>query len=199
MSNDEETIQYMSALTYPDGTRVADKDIFGKAVRDENGLLISATMYVVSVEFPDLEDTDGEEDTNYDFEEDLLDNILDGIREDWINDKTTNFFVEIETDRSFGDEFSRALTNDMPLLPVVFIIMSLFTALMFAKRHWVRSQSLLGFSAVIAALLSIMTSHGFMFLCGVPYSSMHPLIPFIIFGISLDDAFVLVSRILLMA
>jgi hypothetical protein len=58
VSNDQETTEAISSRTFPDGSRVADKDLFGKPVRDENGILISATMYLLFVETPDIEDVD---------------------------------------------------------------------------------------------------------------------------------------------
>ena len=68
--------------------------------------------------------------------------------------------------------------------------MSIFTALVFWKRDKVRSQSLLGFSAVISVLLSLFSGFGLLFIIGVSFTSMTQILPFVIFGIGLDDAFI---------
>lgn len=43
-----------------------------------------------------------------------------------------------------------------------------------------RSRALLGLAGVVSILLSIMTGYGLMFLIGVPFTSMTPLVPFIV-------------------
>ena len=80
--------------------------------------------------------------------------------------------------------------RDIPLIPIVFVVMSIFTALVFWKRDKVRSQSLLGFSAVISVLLSLFSGFGLLFIIGVSFTSMTQILPFVIFGIGLDDAFI---------
>lgn len=79
------------------------------------------------------------------------------------------------------------------MIPLVFVIMSLYTCGIFFKRRSVDSRALLGFCGVISVLLSLMTGYGLMFIIGVPMSSMTQILPFIIFGIGLDDAYILVG------
>ena len=68
--------------------------------------------------------------------------------------------------------------------------MSIFCCIVFFKRDKIRSRTLLGFSAVVAVLLSMISGFGLLFMCGVPFTSMTQLLPFVIFGIGLDDAFI---------
>ena len=69
--------------------------------------------------------------------------------------------------------------------------MSLLCVILFAKRDKILSRSWLGFGAVVTVLLAIMASFGFLFLVGVPFTSLTPLLPFILFGVGLDDAFII--------
>jgi predicted RND superfamily exporter protein len=69
--------------------------------------------------------------------------------------------------------------------------MGIFTSAIFFKRDKVRSRSLLGFTAVISVLLSIMAGYGLMFVCAVPFTSMTQILPFVFFGVGLDDAFII--------
>jgi uncharacterized BrkB/YihY/UPF0761 family membrane protein len=64
------------------------------------------------------------------------------------------------------DRFERAIVNDIPLVPIVFVVMSIFTCAIFWKKDKVRSRSLMGFGAVLAVLLSILSGYGLLFLCG---------------------------------
>jgi Niemann-Pick C1 protein len=71
--------------------------------------------------------------------------------------------------------------------------MTIFTSLVFFKRHKVHSRSLLGVGAVTSVLLSMVSSYGFMFLCGVPFTSVTQLLPFVMFGVGLDDAYIIMG------
>lgn len=75
---------------------------------------------------------------------------------------------------------------DLPLVPLVFVLMSLLCIILFAKRDKVLSRSWLGFGAVVTVLLAIIASFGLLFLIGVPFTSLTPLLPFILFGVGLD-------------
>ena len=48
---------------------------------------------------------------------------------------------------------TRAIVNDVPLVPLVFIIMSVFCVVVFFKRDRLYSRSMLGFCGVLAVLL----------------------------------------------
>jgi len=184
-TTDEDAIQAMSANTFPDdGTPVVVTDIFGNAVRDESsGLLSSAQSYIVSIALPE-DDDDNDETITFDFEEKALDAILD-LRDKWEADSDNAFHVEVIADRSFSDEFERAILGDIPLLPIVFILMGAFTALVFYKKDKVRSRSRLGFLAVVSVLLSMLSGYGLMFVCAVPFTSMTQILPFVFFGVGL--------------
>eukprot|EP00545_Synedropsis_sp_CCMP1620_P000302 CAMPEP_0119016022 /NCGR_PEP_ID=MMETSP1176-20130426/11775_1 /TAXON_ID=265551 /ORGANISM="Synedropsis recta cf, Strain CCMP1620" /LENGTH=917 /DNA_ID=CAMNT_0006969347 /DNA_START=47 /DNA_END=2800 /DNA_ORIENTATION=+ len=190
VASDEEAIAAMSVLTYPDdGTPVSDNDIFGNAIRDATGLLQSAQSYTLVIDFPE-DDEDANESPAENFESDALHAILD-LDKQWEAESGNAFRVEVIATRSFPDEFERAIINDIPLLPIVFVIMGLFTSAIFFKRDKVRSRSLLGFTAVISVLLSIMAGYGLMFVCAVPFTSMTQILPFVFFGVGLDDAFII--------
>jgi Niemann-Pick C1 protein len=77
------------------------------------------------------------------------------------------------------------------LLPLVFLLMSVLCILLFSRRDKVLSRSWLGFGAVVTVLLSITASFGLLFCLGVPFTSLTPLLPFIMFGVGLDDAFII--------
>lgn len=72
------------------------------------------------------------------------------------------------------------MEKDIPLLPLVFIVMSLFACSVYYKRDRVESRSLMGFGGVASVLLSLMTGYGLMFVCQVPFTSMTMITPFIV-------------------
>jgi lipopolysaccharide export LptBFGC system permease protein LptF len=79
------------------------------------------------------------------------------LQEQWDADGRNKFCVEVAATRSFEDEFTRSIIADLPLLVVVFALMSAFTGVVFFKRNWLQSRCLLAFGAVVCVLCSIMT------------------------------------------
>lgn len=157
-SSDDLVIEAMSAELYPDGSVVSDQDIFGNPTRNENRTLTSAQMYVLSVGFP-TDDEDADKQPSYDFEETAIDAILK-LRDKWKDEEGNRFRVEFSAYRSFGDEFQRAIVDDVYLLPVIFVVMAVFTSLVFFKKNKVHSRCLLGFVAVVNVFLSIAAGFG---------------------------------------
>jgi len=182
--NDRKTIEAMSATVYPDGVPVDTRTIFGKPERAEDNILTVAQGYraLISVPriFPDTED----------WEKDAIDALLT-LADNWDSEEDNVFRLEFFTQRSFDDELTRAVVKDIPLVPGVFLVMSLFTGFIFFRRDWVNSRVALGFGAVCTILLSILTGYGLLFVIGVPFTNMTQVLPFVIFGIGLDDTFII--------
>ena len=183
IQTDRDAISIMSSTTFPDGSPVDWQNMYGRAVRDDDGMLVEAFAYFMHILVPDVDDAEA-------FEQRALD-TLQALRDEWMNEEGNEVQLDLFVERSFSDEFSRAIVADIPLVPMVFFIMSAFTCFVFLRRDWVYSRSLLGFGAVVSVLLSIMTGYGFLFIIGVPFTSMTQILPFVMFGIGLDDAFII--------
>jgi hypothetical protein len=109
------------------------------------------------------------------------------LRELWQKDEIV---LEVSAESSLQNEFARTITDDIPLVGVIFIVMSAFTAL----TQWrcsgsngscslapVHSRALLGVGAVVTVLLSMCAGFGIMFMIAVPFSNLTMILPFIIF------------------
>jgi len=186
IGDDDECIEALSNTTYPNGETVDRPLIMGYAKADDtSNKLLSAKSFVVTIAM-----TPADEDKAEDVEKKAIDAILD-LQEEWAAEPGNRFKIEITAYRSFGDEFSRAITKDLPLIPIVFVVMVILCCLVFYKRDRVQSRSLLGFGAACTVLLAIMTGYGILFMAGVPFSFLTQILPFIMFGIGLDDAFII--------
>ena len=120
------------------------------------------------------------------------------LREQWSRDPDNPFSLELFATVSFSEEFKRGIVKDIPLAFLAFVLMSLFTMLVFSKFDgcsfdWVNSRSTLGFGAICCILLSTMTGYGLLFCFGVPFTALTQLLIFIMFGIGLDDAFIIMT------
>ena len=74
---------------------------------------------------------------------------------------------------------------------MVFGAMSLFTCIVFYQQDSVSSRCLLGLLAVLSVLLAIMSTYGLLFIIGVPLTALTQILPFVIFGVGVDDAYIL--------
>jgi predicted RND superfamily exporter protein len=108
-----------------------------------------------------------------------------------------DFAFEFHSSSSFSDEFNREVFREILLLPVVFIFLVIFTALVSYKySDWFLSQTFLGIGAVIGVAASILSGFGIMFVIGVPLTNLALACVFVVFGIGLVDAFVVFTRFL---
>lgn len=187
----EDALAAMSPEYYPFGGVVDHDQIIGYNKFDDAGILNDGLTYVTVIFLPpDKADLEGSEAFSYDFEKDAVDRMLD-LQDQWALQEGNDFKIEIMVGRSFEDEFGRSLTKDLPLVPSVFILMSILCVALFSKKDKVLSRGWLGFGAVVTVLLAIIFSFGLLFTIGVPFTSLTPLLPFILFGVGLDDAFII--------
>lgn len=191
IESDQEARAAMSARTYPNGMIVDEPRILGKAERvayygeddDTYTQLESAQSYLIEFDLPWTNVTE-------DFELLCLERIQQ-LQDEWNQDPNNSFRIQMSAGRSYGDEFFRAIVKDIPLLPAVFTVMSAFCCFVFWKRDRVQSRMMLGVGAVVCILLSIITGYGLLFTFGVPFTPVTTMMPFLMFGIGLDDAFIL--------
>ncbi|KAL7644515.1 UNVERIFIED_CONTAM: hypothetical protein RMT77_005347 [Armadillidium vulgare] len=77
-----------------------------------------------------------------------------------------------------------------PYIPVVAVIMVLFTVTNTMMLDWVRSKFYFGFIGLLSAALATGASFGYLMHIGVPNCGINYISPFLIIGIGLDDMFV---------
>ena len=194
VETNQDVVDAMSVKVFPSGRAVDFNQIIGYNECDNGaitctsgGILTYGKSYVTVVGLPGK---DALEDEAKEFEGDAIDNLKD-LRKAWAADNNNNFQLEFLFYRSFEDEFMRSMIVDFPLLPLVFIIMSVLCICIYARRDPVFSRAWLGFGAVVTVLLALVASFGLLFICGVPMTELTPLLPFIMFGVGLDDAFII--------
>lgn len=106
-------------------------------------------------------------------EPEMVQSVLD-LNEQWGDDD--NFRVEVLAYDSIPNELIRGVNKDIPLIPIVFVAMSLFTSFVFSRRHKVYSRGILGAGAVVAIMLSLASGFGLLFIIGTPFSTFHYLL-----------------------
>jgi hypothetical protein len=148
------------------GTPVFHEFIFGNHIRDSNGTMIRADSLVSAVQFPKLPAEGSDLGTiTVELEVDIIDALKD-VHDGWAIEDSNMFRLEFLTLRSMADELMRAIANDIPLVPGVFIIMSCFTCLVFFRRDKIQSRTLLGLGSVVTIIMSMLSGYGLAFICG---------------------------------
>jgi hypothetical protein len=120
------------------------------------------------------------------FEKRVISRLLE-YRLDMQNDDSNVFHIEILSTQSYDEETVAAIEEDLYLLPIIVVIMCIFSSSVYFRRNLVQSSCLcLGIGSVVSVTLSLLTSFGIMFLFGMPFSILAAVVPFVVLGIGLD-------------
>lgn len=199
---DRQLMETISNETYPDGIPVNHDFILGNYNRtnrtsfnnpmEANAFITHAESFIETLLVPDVEGAE-------EWELAAIDNLLQ-LQETWkaaaqaeivSGQEAQTMQVEFFTLVSYSTEFQRAILKDIPLTLLVAVIMVGFTCIVFFKRDKIQSRSLLGISSVYTITMSVFMGHGLMFLLGVPFTNMTMMLPFVIYGVGLDDTFII--------
>lgn len=149
-----DVVLQISKESYPDHGPVIVQEIMGNA-KDHYDVVVHADAFFLNIALP----ADA-----IDFEYKAVDQLLK-LRSTW-SKADHGLGLELLSSSTLQDETTRAVYKDIPLIPMVFVIMSLFCCFIFSKRDKVKSRSLLGLGAVVCVALSLVFGYGLMFLCG---------------------------------
>jgi len=169
--------------TYPDGQDAFASDTMGGIERDANGNIVTATA--VRVDFILWADWEAMDTWEGKFTEHFTKNDLTVQRYEKVN-------VFVMAERSRDDELNRTVQADIPLFVLAFVLMSTFCACFLGKTaSWTQSRRLLGVAEFYLVIFGCVAGYGFAMLVGVPFTVLQQILPFILVGIGIDDAFVL--------
>jgi predicted RND superfamily exporter protein len=96
--------------------------------------------------------------------------------------------------RSFGDAFGAALSGDISKLIIAIIGIAAYLILMISPCDPVHSMIGISLTTIAIALLSFVCSTGLGSYAGIFTSQLSNLVPFLILGLGVDDAFVLIGE-----
>mmetsp|Transcript_11956 Transcript_11956/g.16966 ORF Transcript_11956/g.16966 Transcript_11956/m.16966 type:complete len:911 (-) Transcript_11956:60-2792(-) len=168
------------------------KAVLGKPVFSEDGELVSAEAFTLSYFLEGRSEVvDGSE--------------VDPINEGWeldvflanletVSEAYPSLSVDYFAGRSFEDEFGGAITGDLVLVQVSYILAFLYLGATMGKvKCGPGSRWTLALGALVTVGLSTGASFGLSSAFGLFFGPVHSLLPFILLGIGVDDAFVIVN------
>lgn len=186
----------ISAPTFADGHPVISSNIFGQLTDggEENSTSAFAKSLMISITLPKLQSNEDEAFTT-DFYTQLLN--LAQVKEK----SSSKVTLRIYNSQMLTKDLDEPVQQDMPLFGVTFGTMSLFTAICFCRwkknakgQRFVTSNFALGLGATITVAMSLLTGFSFCMICGFAITSSSQVLPFVLLGIGIDDAFVIVAQ-----
>ena len=189
-------VQKMSAATFADGTPVVRGSLFGRFVTSQDGSNRLESAKSIAVTFGVV--APPQDTTRRDFELSFGSTLQDLA--DTEGTAAPGVYLESFSQAILSDELEEPILGDLPLVGAAVLIMCLFTA--FSMMRWKRntkgqrfvsSNFLLGIGAAVTIVLSTATGYSICALCGYPITFITQTLPFILIGIGLDDAFILVG------
>ncbi|CAJ1333268.1 unnamed protein product [Effrenium voratum] len=179
----DDILNAINTQTFPDGGDAFPDDTIGGIVRS-NGRIVGAKT--VRVDWPLWAD---EADWEEAWEQALVNKFVESSMLKQSYD-LVDVFVQVPTSRD--DELNRTVRADIPLFALAFVLMSVFCAL-FLGKPWscTESRRLLGTMEFFLVLMGIVAGFGTAMLLGVPFTVLTQILPFILVGIGIDDAFVI--------
>lgn len=98
---------------------------------------------------------------------------------------------QVQSTYSEEDALSGALSGDLPLFSIGFILLTIYVILYLGDFHVVRSRQLLGIGGLANAGLALGVTFGLGSAFGMFYGPVHQILPLLIIGIGVDDVFVM--------
>ncbi len=199
LQNDNDILSTVNSYPKYAGNKQALESIFGKPIFDENDKIVSAEAFSISYFTNDrtIEAGSDEQGTENDpinegWEKDVFLYVLEnnvGLEKNY-----TTITVDYFSGRSFSDEFGGAIRGDLLYVQVSYVLVFLFLGANLGHViPGVGSRWTMSLAAVFTVGLSIAAGFGVSALIGLFYGPVHSLLPFILLGIGVDDAFVIVN------
>eukprot|EP00557_Chaetoceros_sp_GSL56_P006937 CAMPEP_0176499398 /NCGR_PEP_ID=MMETSP0200_2-20121128/12903_1 /TAXON_ID=947934 /ORGANISM="Chaetoceros sp., Strain GSL56" /LENGTH=920 /DNA_ID=CAMNT_0017897809 /DNA_START=84 /DNA_END=2846 /DNA_ORIENTATION=- len=163
---------------------------------DDSGTLLSAQAFTLSYFLDDRTAEAGSDEKGTD---------ADPINEGWEKDvflatvesvpsNFTSLSVDYLAGRSFSDEFGSAISGDLFLVQVAYVVVFLFLGANLGRIiPGPESRWTMSLAALFMVGLSTGAGFGLSSAFGLFFGPVHSLLPFILLGIGVDDAFVIVN------
>jgi Niemann-Pick C1 protein len=175
------------------GSREDLEAVLGSPVFDATGALVSAQAVVLSYFLQDgavVVDGSEEDPINEGWEEQVFLDVAESIGTTAYPTLAVDYFAA----RSFPDEFGDAIGGDLVLVQVSYFAAFLFLGANMGKiRCGTGSRWSMALAALVAVGISTAAGFGVSSAFGLFFGPVHSLLPFILLGIGVDDAFVIVN------
>ncbi len=95
--------------------------------------------------------------------------------------------------RGWSDEFGKAIQSDASIVGIAYVVIMAYLAMVLGRRDPVDCMVGVSFCAIIGVGMAIAASWGLCGAFGARFTPVHNNIPFLLLGLGVDDAFILVT------
>ena len=188
LQNDENFLDTLNQY----GSRADLEAVLGKPIFGESGQIVSAEAFSLSYFLEDrsvVKDGTEEDVINEGWEKDVFLDVVESVPEVY-----SVLSVDYFSARSFSDEFGDAIGGDLTLVQVSYAVAFLFLGATLGKiKCGTGSRWTMALAALVTVGLSTAAGFGLSSLFGLFFGPVHSLLPFVLLGIGVDDAFVIVN------
>mmetsp|Transcript_14392 Transcript_14392/g.34816 ORF Transcript_14392/g.34816 Transcript_14392/m.34816 type:complete len:1133 (-) Transcript_14392:385-3783(-) len=174
------------------GSKADLESVLGNPVFDDNNTLVSAEAFVLSYFLESqafVEDGTEKDPINAGWEEQVFLATAESVPQTWPT-LLVNYFAT----RSFADEFGGEITGDLLFVQVSYVVAFLFVAACLGKiKCGTGSRWTLALGVVVAVGISTAAGMGLSSAFGLFFGPVHSILPFVLLGIGVDDAFVIAN------
>jgi hypothetical protein len=160
VESDFDVWQAVAAEKYPDGGEIDTREILGRPKHRDTSIT-GAESLLMEVMIPGMHAQSPRA------LQDVLKGMLD-LRQQWSADSVSGYRLEIFTNDSLESETTRAVMMDSYLIAMVFVIMAIFTCIVFSSSNngQASCRVLFGLGAVASVVLSLASSYGLLYIIG---------------------------------
>jgi len=174
------------------GSQADLEAVLGKPQFNETGSLLSAEAMVLTYFLKDrseVKNGDEEDPINEAWEKDAFLKVSEAAHTEY-----PALSLDYYSERSFDDEFGGAIESDITLIQVSYAIAFLFVgATMGNLKCGTGSRWSMAFAALLLVGLATIAGFGLSSMFGLFFGPMQQILPFVLLGIGVDDAFVIVN------
>lgn len=172
------------------GTKEDLSGVLGNPTFDSSGNLLSAEAISISYFLADrsiVENGSKSDPINEEWEKTVFLKSVQDAEQASIN-------IDYLSARSFDDEFGGEIQGDLVYVQVSYVVAFLFLGATMGSRLCGRgSRWTMAFSALVLVALATVAGFGVASLAGLLYGPVHSVLPFVLLGIGVDDAFVIAN------
>ncbi|XP_040572167.1 patched domain-containing protein 3 isoform X2 [Lepeophtheirus salmonis] len=129
-----------------------------------------------------------------DWEKNLIKFLTDGTdHQPNLENASNDAMVYSFTERSFQDEIVTSIDGGMYVFGVGFLLILIYSLLVTSDFHPVNQRVMLLLLGFMVIGMAIGSSFGLGFHIGIIYADLHPIIPFLLLGIGVDDLFIIIK------
>jgi len=104
--------------------------------------------------------------------------------------------VQYYYDQAVDDALTELVSKDISLFIIAFVVMIVFTQFFLGRPFsQLESRALLALQAVLVVVLSVAGGYGLCMACEVPFTTLGQVLPFLLLGVGIDNAFVVLSAV----